>query len=147
MMTDVPFFRLWRELFYRLGYKRRTRCLVELDEELVQALRAVAQEDSVSEEQAAAELISTSLAHRSEAVYNLRSWRKLSEREKQVAALVCLNYTNRQVAGMLHLSQETIKSHVQNVLNKFGLRSKEDLRVQLSQWDFSAWDVDQEINT
>ena len=140
-MMQTPFWKIWRELLYRLGFKRRTQCLLQLDEELIQALRAVAQEEQRTEDEVVARLLSSSLAYRQQAAVNLRNWDILSDREKQVAALVCLRYTNRQIAGMLHLSPETIKSHVQSVLRKFGLRRKEDLRLLLNQWDFSDWDV------
>jgi DNA-binding CsgD family transcriptional regulator len=56
-----------------------------------------------------------------------------------VAALTCLGYTNRQMAARLSLSPETIKTHVRNVLFKFGLNRKTDLRQALANWDFSAW--------
>jgi DNA-binding NarL/FixJ family response regulator len=141
MMMEAPFWRIWRELFYRLGFKRRTRCLLQLDEELIQALRAAAQEEQQTEDEMATRLLSFSLAHRYQAALDIRNWDILTERERQVAALTCLGYTNRQMAGMLHLSPETIKTHVQNVLRKFRLQSKEQLRLLLSQWDFSAWDI------
>jgi len=138
---QAPFWKIWQELLYRLGFKRRTRCHFQLDEELIQALRAVAQEEQRTEDEVVAKLLSSSLALRNEAALNLRNWESLSDREKQVAALTCLRYTNRQMAGLLHLSPETIKSHMQSALKKFGLRRKVELRLQLSQWDFRDWDI------
>jgi DNA-binding NarL/FixJ family response regulator len=140
-MMQAPFWKIWRELLYRLGFKRRTQHLLQLDEELIQALREVAQEEQQTEEEMAASMLSSGLARRYQAALNFRSWDSLSDREREVAALVCLNYTNRQIAGLLHLSPQTIKTHVHNLLPKFGLRRKEDLRVLLSQWDFSEWDT------
>jgi len=142
-MMQAPFWKIWRELLYRLGFKRRTQRLLQLDEELIQALRAVAQEEQRTEEETAVRLLSSGLARRYQAALNIRNWDTLSDREKQVAALVCLNYTNRQIAGMLHLSPQTIKSHVQNMLYKFGIRRREELRLLLSHWDFSEWDIGQ----
>lgn len=55
-------------------------------------------------------------------------------------ALVCLGYTNRQIAARLRLSVETIKTHIRRVLLKFGIHSKTDLRLMFSSWDFSEWD-------
>ena len=142
-MMQAPFWKIWRELLYHLGLMRRTQRLLQLDEELIQALSAVAQEEQRTEEEMAVRLLSSSLARRYQDALNAQSWETLSDREKEVAALVCLRYTNRQIAGLLHLSPHTIKSHVQNALYKFGLRHKEDLRLLLSQWDFSGWDVGQ----
>ena len=66
-------------------------------------------------------------------------WESLSSREQEVTALTCLGLTNRQIAARLSLSPETIKTHVRNVLLKFGLNSKVELRHILTGWDFSGW--------
>ena len=66
-------------------------------------------------------------------------WESLSPREQDVAALSCLGFTNRQIAARLSLSPETIKTHVRNLLSKFGINSKSELRHILAGWDFSAW--------
>ena len=66
-------------------------------------------------------------------------WELLSPREKQVAALVCLNYTNRQIAAHLVVTMDTARTHVRNVLNKFNLHSKGELRIVLEGWDFNDW--------
>jgi DNA-binding NarL/FixJ family response regulator len=67
-------------------------------------------------------------------------WNALTMREQQVVALICLGYTNRQIAARLGISVETIKSHVRNVLLKFRIHSKTDLRLMFSSWDFAEWD-------
>lgn len=66
-------------------------------------------------------------------------WESLSPREQDVAALTCLGLTNRQIAARLSLSPETIKTHIRNVLFKFDLDSKDELRHILAGWDFSGW--------
>jgi DNA-binding CsgD family transcriptional regulator len=50
-----------------------------------------------------------------------------------------LNFTNRQIAARLQITPETVKTHVRNVLHKFDLHSKAELRRSLADWDFSAW--------
>ena len=79
------------------------------------------------------------LLQREQAEESLQQWRELSKRERQVAALTCQNYTNLEIAAVLQISPETVKTHVRNVLRKFGLRSKAELRHALAGWDFSAW--------
>lgn len=56
--------------------------------------------------------------------------RSLSEREYEVAGLVARGFSNREVAVTLFLSERTIESHVQHILNKLGFRS----RVQIAAW-------------
>ncbi|GII58117.1 LuxR family transcriptional regulator [Planotetraspora thailandica] len=48
----------------------------------------------------------------------------LSEREKEVARLVALGRTNREIADVLFLSTRTVESHVATVLRKLGVRSR-----------------------
>ena len=68
-----------------------------------------------------------------------RCWESLSQREKEVTALVCSGLTGRQVAARLVLSPETIKTHVRHILRKFDLNSRQDLRNLLADWDFNRW--------
>ena len=54
----------------------------------------------------------------------------LTDRERQVAALVARGSSNREIAGTLFLSERTVESHVQHILNKLGFRS----RAQIAAW-------------
>jgi len=67
-------------------------------------------------------------------------WQSLSPREQEVTALVCLGYTNGEIASKLKVSPTTIKSHVRNILPKFQMHSKVELRIALREWDFEKWD-------
>jgi DNA-binding CsgD family transcriptional regulator len=49
----------------------------------------------------------------------------LTRREKEVAALVARDLTNRQIAKELVLSERTVANHVANILKKLGLHSRE----------------------
>ena len=69
-----------------------------------------------------------------------QQWETLTPREKCVAALGCLGYTNNQIAQRLTISQNTVKTHVRNVLRKFKLHSKDELRQYLNEWDFSDFE-------
>jgi DNA-binding NarL/FixJ family response regulator len=50
--------------------------------------------------------------------------RSLSERERQVLALLARGYSNRRIAEACYLSLNTVRTHVQNVLVKLGVHSK-----------------------
>jgi DNA-binding NarL/FixJ family response regulator len=50
--------------------------------------------------------------------------RGLSERERQIVALLLRGYSNRRIAESCHLSVNTVRTHVQNVLVKLGVHSK-----------------------
>ena len=50
--------------------------------------------------------------------------RSLSERERQVLALLARGWSNRRIAEACFLSLNTVRTHVQNVLVKLGVHSK-----------------------
>jgi DNA-binding NarL/FixJ family response regulator len=47
----------------------------------------------------------------------------LSSREKQVLGLVVLGLSNGEIAGKLHVSQSTVKTHLSSAFSKKGARS------------------------
>jgi NarL family two-component system response regulator LiaR len=49
---------------------------------------------------------------------------ELTEREREVLALMVEGLNNTQIAGRLTVSPSTIKSHVSNILSKFGVSSR-----------------------
>jgi NarL family two-component system response regulator LiaR len=48
----------------------------------------------------------------------------LTEREREVLALMIEGLNNTQIAGKLSVSPSTIKSHVSNILSKLGVASR-----------------------
>ena len=103
------------------------------------ALRELSKRELRPEDEIAADLLANALARHQAAEENLLRWRALTPREQEVSALTCLNFTNVQIADHLMISPETVKTHIRNVLSKFKLHSKNELRQNLSDWDFSAW--------
>ncbi len=107
--------------------------------EIGNALQDLARRELRPEDEIAADLLTNALARHQAAQANLRRWHELTPREQEVSALTCLNMTNVEIAKCLTISPETVKTHVRNVLAKFNLRSKSELRQVLGDWDFSAW--------
>jgi DNA-binding CsgD family transcriptional regulator len=130
---------LWRGLLSDLGLLSSSRRIYQYDAELFQAVRDLAIQEQRSEEEVTAELLSMALVQKDANEEKMRYWHSLSHREQQVATLACLNHTNRQIAARLGISPATVATHMRNVLYKFNLRSKSELRQALSHWDFSAW--------
>ena len=50
--------------------------------------------------------------------------RALSERECEVLVLVAEGYTSKDIGGKLYVAEETVKSHVANVLGYLGARNR-----------------------
>ncbi|MBK5106801.1 MAG: response regulator transcription factor [Anaerolineales bacterium] len=130
---------IWQRVLRALGYTPATRLEFHADENLLQSLQTIAEREQRHTGEIASELLSSALARRQVDDSLLAHWGFLSTREQQVAALICLNFTNRQIAARLRITPETAKSHVRNVLRKFDLHSKAELRRALADWDFSTW--------
>lgn len=115
--------------------------VLSLSDEMLDILRELAEREGRSPHEAAGHLLGLALFQRQAADEKLRTWRDLSPREREVAALVTLGYTNREIAARLVLSVETVKTHIQHIQYKFRVKRKHDLRIALAEWDFRAWDV------
>jgi DNA-binding CsgD family transcriptional regulator len=131
---------LWHHLLRFFGYRQSSdERVFHFDGDLVESLRELAAREKRPTEDIAADLLVNALVRRRQAEKYVHIWEELTTREKQVVALTCLNYTNRQIGGYLRISPETAKTHVRNALLKFGVHTKAELRHELSGWDFSAW--------
>ena len=60
----------------------------------------------------------------------LRNQQRLSERERQVADLMAVGFTNRAIARQLNVSSATVSTHVAHILSKLSFRS----RAQVAAW-------------
>lgn len=51
---------------------------------------------------------------------------ELTEREREVLALVARGYTNKQIAEALYMSEKTARNHVSHILEKLGLSRRSE---------------------
>ena len=52
---------------------------------------------------------------------------RLTERENEIAALLLEGKTYRMIAGDLHLSENTVKTHVKNIYSKYDIKNRTQL--------------------
>ena len=128
-----------KRLLSRLGFKRSGTRAYALDDESYSLLESLAVREQRSAEDIHADILANAFEQQlsQDALYQY--WQSLSPREKDVAALSCLGYTNRQIAAKLHVSPDTVKGYIRQVLGKFHIHSKTDLRLLLFRWNFSEW--------
>ena len=84
-------------------------------EELYAAIRATARGESVLSPGVAARIIGQMRAPAEE---------KLSTRELEVLQLVSEGHSNSEIAGRLHISQATVKSHLIHIFDKLGVSDR-----------------------
>ena len=125
---------LWQQILTQLGVQHHA----PLDEALLRSVRDLAERERRSPEEVILSLLNQALQERQAAERGWQRWQSLTPREQQITALVCLNHTGRQIAARLVISPETVKTHVRNILRKFGLHSRQDLRRLLADHDFGA---------
>jgi RNA polymerase sigma factor (sigma-70 family) len=132
---------LLHRLLTHLGlFRESTTHRYEQAESFHSLITELAQQEQRSEEEIHDDLLAAALAQRDTSEDVWSCWQALSPREQEVTALTCLGYTNNQIASRLGVSQTTIKTHLRNILTKFNLHSKVELRLTLQDWDFSKWD-------
>lgn len=133
---------LFERILYRIrGWFRRTPPgNFNLDVATLQSVQFMAEQAQRTPEEIAGLLIDEALRNHEAQGDNWVRWQSLTPREQETTALICLNYTTRQVASKLYISPETVKTHVEHVLQKFGVPNRQKLRMLLQGWDFSAWD-------
>ena len=113
--------------------------LFSLDSRLVSSLRQSAQAQGRLEEEVLSDWANAGQTQVSRDTAAGIKWDSLSEREHEVLALVCLGKRNYEIAGILGIVNETVKTHLQHIFRKFGLRSRKELRLLLRDWDFASW--------
>jgi DNA-binding NarL/FixJ family response regulator len=107
------------------------RLVFEFDAELSAQLRHTARSRAKTPQALAADLLTRGLQEETLRAQAEAALVALTPREQQVAWLTARGRTNRQIAETLVISLETVKTHVRHVLDKFGVRSKADLRLLL----------------
>jgi DNA-binding NarL/FixJ family response regulator len=130
----------FKQFWHWINPADRTHLIVlQLDATDAQYLKQLAAGSGGKPHEIAQDLLKTALIDQQVAQTHLAHWRALTDRQQQVAALACLNFTNRQIAARLNISPQTVKSHMRNLLLRFDLHSKAELRQVLADWDFSEW--------
>ncbi|MFX0579350.1 LuxR C-terminal-related transcriptional regulator [Nocardia nepalensis] len=98
-----------------------TRALPSLD--LVSAIRTAAHRDALIDPRLTRRLI-TRLTHGIEPFPAAPELAALTPREHQVLLLMAKAYTNPEIAATLGVGEQTVKTHVSNVLAKLGVRDR-----------------------
>jgi DNA-binding CsgD family transcriptional regulator len=128
----------WSQLWNKLAPPRPPHLVFHADQELIDSLQILSETERRSTDEIAADLIHTALAQRQCEDFCLYTWEQLTPREQQITALLSRGYTNRQIAAVLGLSPETVKTHVRSILRKFQVHNRTELYPLLEGWDFDG---------
>ena len=92
-------------------------------EQLISAVRVVAQGDALLAPQITRRLI-TEFARHSPQAHKPQQLKALTERELDVLKLIARGLSNAEIARELYVSETTIRTHVGRMLTKLGLRDR-----------------------
>lgn len=131
---------LIRTLLERLGLISSQRSFY-LDADTLHSIERLAVLEERPREEVVEELIELGLSHRWAVDERWQLWNRLTEREREVLALACLGYTNKEIGRRLGIKSATVKSHLYKIYKASELITrKSDLRVVFADWDFEGWD-------
>jgi DNA-binding NarL/FixJ family response regulator len=97
-------------------------------EKLVKAIRTLADGGFVAEPRLVSQ-VSTGIADAPPAAPDL-----LSRKEREVLKLAAGGLSNREIAGVLHLAEGTVKNHMSSVLTKLGSRDRTQAVLHAIHW-------------
>lgn len=111
----------------------------QADQEMLAAIQEAAQQQGRTEEEVWRDFVKAGHNQYLQTGELESHWDSLTEREQEVTALACLGYRNYEIAETLDISYETVKTHMQNIFNKFEIRNRNELRRVLKDWQFQEW--------
>lgn len=95
-----------------------------LPEELVHAVRVVAAGDALLAPSVTRRMIAQFAAQRPRAPRGAAVLSALTDREREVLALIAQGHSNSEIAATLFIAEQTVKTHVGKVLAKIGARDR-----------------------
>ena len=132
---------IWQRILYWIGLRRDPGPrFYEFSDSMQTTLSTLAEFEGQPEDELAQAFLASGLDQYYAQEELLRRWDTLTAREKDVAAYVCLGYTNRQVGEILSISPDTVKFHLHNVFIKYDVKSRTQLQQLMEGLDFSHWD-------
>jgi len=101
---------------------------------LVQAIRSAANGDALIAPSITARLLSTFAQPPQAGGSPPQPIDPLTEREEEVLVTVARGFTNAEIAGELHISLSTVKSHLASLMTKLAARN----RVEIAMWAYET---------
>lgn len=98
-------------------------------ERLFEAIRTVAGGELAFSDELAQQVVSSLASDNHPQTPRQGSLHRLSDRERQIAYSVARGMKNRDIAGQLNISENTVKRHLQSIFGKTGARDRLELAV------------------
>jgi DNA-binding NarL/FixJ family response regulator len=93
-------------------------------EDLIRAIQVVAAGNALLDPSVTKRLIAEFAKRPEPSLKRPKELSTLTDREREVLLELAKGFTNAEIAGRLHVSETTVKTHVAHVLDKLGLRDR-----------------------
>ena len=93
-------------------------------EQLIHAIEVVAAGNALLDPSVTRRLIAEFARRPEPALKRPKELASLTDREREVLLELARGFTNAEIAGRLHVSETTVKTHVAHVLDKLGVRDR-----------------------
>ncbi len=93
-------------------------------EDLIRAIQVVAAGNALLDPSVTRRLIAEFAKRPEPALKRPKELSSLTDREREVLLELARGFTNAEIAGRLHVSETTVKTHVAHVLDKLGVRDR-----------------------
>ena len=115
------------------------RSTLKYTRSLIQQIKRLADQEGRDEDEVTIEILKRGIAGKRAYHRSVHSFHKLTDREKEVTALICWGSTNDEIGERLVISKGTVRAHVGRILIKFEVDHRSQVRDMLSWWDVSEW--------
>ena len=115
------------------------RSMLQATHPLIQQIRRLATQEGRDENELTLEILQRGIAGKRAYNRSVRSFHKLTGREKEVAAYICWGASNEEIAEKLVISKGTVRAHVGRILIKFEVEHRSQVRDMLNWWDVTEW--------
>lgn len=109
-------------------------------EELVRAVRTISAGDNVLDPAVTGRVMSRFAGRTVRSAESSAGLDRLTEREKDVLALMARGFSNAEIAAMLDVGEATAKTHVSRVLLKLGVRDRVQATIYAYETGFAPAD-------
>ena len=105
----------------------------------LEKIQVLARQEGKGEDEMVIELLQSGLERRQATHLSAALLNELTNRELEVAALICWGLNTPEIADRLYITQSTARTHISRVLVKLRVKHPAQVRELLSWWDFSEW--------
>lgn len=135
---------IWHKFLYRIGLRPtpgpRKYEITEPLQVSLKTISQIAQHEGRPENDLLPEILAAGLNRYATNNRLWKAWESLTPREQEATALVCLGFSNGQIATRMGITEAGVKFHLSKVYSKCRVKNRAKLRQKFDGWDFSRFD-------